>query len=157
MPIVKNPLYNLTINPILLCQYCISSVSGKICFPYFSHLFPSHFGVPMPFSIGGIGIFNSSFRKSISHIFSMSSKPKMIRIATRRIVARMANAHPFWNLSFVNLVREDVCSNSVFSFNAPNLTVSISSSRGLPKPATFGLYNFIKKSFPCFFRVCSHC
>lgn len=84
-----------------------------VIFPIVSRLFnliPSKLVKAVVLS-GGNSPLHSSFFNLVTAVVGVRTKPKMCRINARRIIASVKNASSFWNWTYVQNPRRDVCKN----------------------------------------------
>lgn len=75
-----------------------------------------------------------TFAFAIGHILSMCSKPQMRRIATRRIIAFMANLYSIIEHNFVMVLKRNSMRSFIFPID-PDFPVSKRGCRTNPRPA----------------------
>jgi len=91
--------------------------------------------------------FEMAFSCRIFHVFPVSSKKQMKRLATWRIIARVTDFSSFWNFTFVQSVGKLMGINQLFI--NPKLTVSGLRSGIYPEPASrsASFFDTFPKSF----------
>lgn len=80
------------------------------------------------------------FYTFVSHIIRMSSKKKMCRIYTRRIITTMKNVQSYGNFNIKKYENQSVAQNK-FSF-MPSMSITLFQSISLPKPTVLPFINF---------------
>lgn len=119
-----------------LCNYwehfCngIGRHSSVIKFPKSLNKLVSKFVLNMPLSL--FSAYKSALPNRISCIVPSGSEKKMIRVAARRVIAFMTNAHTFWNFTVCDLPRNSMCLFRI-PVNTEN-PISFIVSVGRPRP-----------------------
>lgn len=135
----------------------LSCACFSVVCSYFFDLFPCQFvsrGV-FSFPVSPPVLFGT-----ILGIILFCSKPQVIGVDTRWIVPTrtvMAHAHAFWDMTFMDDPRCNVCANHLWVYpvkcltSARQLSVSVNQLCCRPNPARFSLFNLVPKPlFDCF-------
>lgn len=91
--VVKNVFYHLLRDIKPFCDFSFAVFKRLPYLSYFSNIFPCKLSAAFIVFTSKI----ASFKCSISRVFNISSKPKMIWSNTGRVIACMAYAKTFWN------------------------------------------------------------